>query len=165
MPFISVDTWTLIFTWVNLLILFFIVKKLFMKPIQKMLEDRNAEVQSVYAGADAAEKEANEMKDTYEKKLSGAEEEAAQIVSNAVESASNRSDSIVKEAEDKAAGMIERAQKTIEAQKESAYAELKGDVSSMAVEIAQKIIEKDIDESDHEKLIAEALEGLGGSDE
>ncbi|MCD8047994.1 MAG: F0F1 ATP synthase subunit B [Clostridia bacterium] len=165
MPFISVDTWTLIFTWVNLLILFFIVKKLFMKPIQKMLDDRNAEVQSVYAGADAAEKAANEMKDTYEKKLSGAEEEAAQIVSNAVESASNRSDSIVKEAEDKAAGMIERAQKTIEAQKESAYAELKGDVSSMAVEIAQKIIEKDIDESDHEKLIAEALEGLGGSNE
>jgi F0F1-type ATP synthase membrane subunit b/b' len=35
----------------------------------------------------------------------------------------------------------------------------------MAVDIARKIIEKDIDKKDHEELINKALEGLGGSDE
>jgi F-type H+-transporting ATPase subunit b len=76
-----------------------------------------------------------------------------------------RSDNIVKGAEKEASDMIERAQKSIEAQKETAFESLKGDVSSMAVDIAKKIIEKDISEKDHEKLIQNALEGLGGSNE
>ncbi len=165
MPFISLDTWTLIFTWLNLFILFLIVKHLFFKPMQKMLDSRNAEIKASYDKADELEKEAGELKASYEERLAGAKAEADRIVSDAVSNASLRSDSIVKEAEEKAAGMIERAEKNIEAQKQSAYSELKSDVSSMAVDIAGKIIAKEISEKEHEKLINEALKGLGGSNE
>lgn len=165
MGFVSVDAWTLIFTWVNLLILFLLVKKLFFKPINKMLDARKAEIESDYAKATEAEKRAAEMKTEYEGKLSNAQAEAGRIVSDAVKNAEMRSDAIVKEAEEKAQSMIERAQKNIEAQKESAFCELQGEISSMAVSIAEKIIKKDIDEKDHEKLINCALEGLGGSNE
>lgn len=160
--FVSLDTWTLIFTWLNLLILFLIVKKLFFKPMQKMLSEREKEISSSYERADAREKEAEDLKASYEEKISHAEGEAEKIVSNAVAGAEARSGAIVKEAEEKASAMIERAQKSIEAQRETAFSELKEDVSSMAVEIAKKIIERDIDEKDHERLINEALEGLGG---
>lgn len=162
MPFVSLETWTLIFTWANLFILFLIVKKLFFKPMQKMLAARDEEIKASYRQADELEKEAGELKASYEEKLLGAKDEAEKIVSDAVSNASARSDSIVKEAEEKAAGMIERAEKSIEAQKQSAFNELKDDVSSIAVDIARKIIEKDIDEKDHDRLIDEALEGLGG---
>lgn len=160
--FVSLDTWTLIFTWLNLLILFLIVKKLFFKPMQKMLSEREKEISSSYERADTREKEAEKLKASYEEKISHAEGEAEKIVSNAVAGAEARSGAIVKEAEEKASAMIERAQKSIEAQRETAFSELKEDVSSMAVEIAKKIIERDIDEKDHERLINEALEGLGG---
>ena len=162
LSFVSLDTWTLIFTWLNLLILFLIVKKLFFKPMQKMLSEREKEIASSYERADAKEKEAEELKKGYEEKISHAEGEAEKIVSSAVVSAEERSGAIVKDAEEKAASMIERAQKSIEAQRETAFSELKDDVSSMAVDIARKIIEKDIDEKDHERLIDEALKGLGG---
>ena len=163
--FVSLDTWTLIFTWLNLFILFLIVKKLFFKPMQKMLSEREKEISSTYERADAREKEAEDLKASYEEKISHAEGEAEKIVSYATKNAEARSDAIVKEAEEKAASMIERAQKNIEAQRESAFSELKSDVSSMAVDIAKKIIEKDIDEKAHEKLINEALEGLGEKNE
>ena len=165
MGFVSVDTWTLIFTWVNLLILFLLVKKLFFKPINKMLDDRRKEIEADYKRATDAEKRATEMKSEYEHKLSGAKAEAGRIVSEAVENAQMRSDAIIKEAEETAKEMAIRAQKSIEAQKESAFCELQGEISSMAIDIAKKIIEKDIDEKDHERLINSALEGLGGSDE
>lgn len=165
MGFVSLDTWTLIFTWVNLLILFLLVKKLFFKPIQNMLAARSAEIESDYKKATEAEKRASEMKQEYEDKLSKAQEEAGRIVSDAVENASMRSEGIVKEAEEKASDMISRAQKSIEAQKEAAFNDLQGEISSMAISIAKKVIEKDIDEKDHQKLIDSALEGLGGSDE
>ena len=164
-PFVTLDTWTLIFTWVNLLILFLLVKKLFFKPIEKMLEARNAEIEADYSKAKNAQLEADSMREEYEEKLNGAQEKAEKIVSDAVESANLRGEAIVKEAEEKATGMIERAEKNIEAQREAAFNGIKNDVAQMAVDIARKIIEKDIDENDHEELINKALEGLGGSDE
>ncbi len=161
LSFVTLDTWTLIFTWVNLFILFLLVKKLFFKPMQKMLAAREAEINAQYSKADEAQNHAETMKKEYEEKISHAQEKANSIITDAVSNASLRSDAIVKEAEEKAQGMIERAQKSIEAQKEAALTELKSDVSSMAVDIAKKIIEKDINEKDHEKLIDKALEGLG----
>lgn len=165
LSFVTLDTWTFIFTWVNLLILFFLVKKLFMKPIQKMLDARNAEIEADYSKAKTAQSEADKMRAEYEEKLAAAHISAEKIVADATMSASLRGDAIVKEAEDKAAGMIERAQKNIDAQVDAAYADIKNSVGAMAVDIARKIIEKDIDEKDHEELIDKALEGLGGSDE
>lgn len=165
LSFVTLDTWTFIFTWVNLLILFFLVKKLFMKPIQKMLEARNAEIEADYSKAKTAQLEADKMRSEYEEKLSTAHISAEKIVADATLSASLRGDAIVKEAEEKAAGMIERAQKNIDAQRDAAYADIKNEVGTMAVDIARKIIEKDIDKKDHEELIDKALEGLGGSDE
>lgn len=165
LSFVTLDTWTLIFTWVNLLILFFLVKKLFMKPVQKMLEARNAEIEADYSKAKEAQEQADCLREEYEQKLSTAHASADKIVADALESASLRSDAIVKEAEQKATGMIERAQKNIDAQREAAFADIKDEVGSMAVDIARKIIEKDIDRKDHEELIDKALEGLGGSDE
>lgn len=161
LSFVTLDTWTFIFTWVNLLILFFLVKKLFMKPIEKMLSDREAEINAQYAKADEAKLKADEMKKTYEEKMQSAHTDAEKIVNDAVNNASLRSDAIVREAEEKATGMIERAQKSIEAQKEAAFIELKGDVSKMACSIAEKIIDKSIDAKDHEALIDKALEGWG----
>lgn len=165
LSFVTLDTWTIIFTWINLLILFLLVKKLFFKPMQKMLAERENEIKASYDKADAAAVEAESMRASYEEKLKNAKEEASKIVSDAVNNATLRSDIIVKEAEEKASDMIERAQKSIDAQTESAMRELKGEVSSMAVDIARKIIKKDIDEKTHEELINSALEGLGGSDE
>lgn len=159
--FVTLDTWTLIFTWVNLFILFLLVKKLFFKPMQKMLAEREEEIQSQYSKADEMKNAAETMKKEYEEKISNAREEANSIVTDAVKNASLRSDSIVKEAEDKAQGMIERAQKSIDAQREAAFETIKGDVGDMACDIAKKIIEKDIDKADHERLIDRALEGLG----
>ncbi len=161
LSFVTLDTWTLIFTWVNLLILFLLIKKFFFKPMNKMLEARNAEIEADYSKATEAEKRAEAMRKEYEEKLSNAKDEASKIVSDAVENAALRSDVIVKEAEEKASDMIKRAQKSIEAQRESAFNELQGEISSMAVDIAEKIIKKDIDEKDHHELISRALEGLG----
>ncbi len=162
LSFVTLDTWTLIFTWVNLFILFLLVKKLFFKPMQKMLAERNAEIEADYSKARDAQEAADKMRKEYSVKIENAQSEASKIVSDAVESANMRSATIVRDAEEKASEIMERAQKNIEAQKTSAIKELKEEVSSMAVDIAKKIIERDIDEKDHEAIIDKALEGLGG---
>ena len=52
MEFVSIDTWSLIFTWVNLFILFLIMKKLLFKPVMNMIESREKEVGEMYEKAE-----------------------------------------------------------------------------------------------------------------
>ncbi len=165
LSFVSLDTWTLIFTWLNLLILFFVLKKLFFNPMEKMLESRKREIEADYKRAEADKAAANEIREEYELLMTQAGENADKITAQAKMRAEEKSSVIIKEAETKAEGMIKRARIAIEKEKESALSALRGSILSISVDIARKIIGSEIDKTEHERLINSAMEGLGGENE
>ena len=61
----------------------------------------------------------------------------------------------------KAARLIEKADMQIEQEKKKARNELKDEISGIAIDIASKVVEREIDEKDHETLIAEFIKGVG----
>ena len=67
--FISLELWTSIFTLCNLVILFFVMKKLLFKPVKKMIDSRQQEVDDMYANANQDKEAAAQMKTEYEEKL------------------------------------------------------------------------------------------------
>lgn len=164
MEFVSLDTWELIFTWVNLLILFLIMKKLLFKPIVNVMKERENEVHAMYENAENAKNEAQSLKEEYTKKLSSAREEASQIVKDAQGRANKEGDRIISDAAEKASAMLKKAENEIERERKAAVDEVKGSIASLAVDAAQKIIERDINESDYERLVEEYISS-GGKDE
>ena len=66
---ISVNLWHILISLANLILIFLIVKKFLFKPVRELLANRQAELDHQYAAADAAEKQAQEHKDAWEKKL------------------------------------------------------------------------------------------------
>lgn len=161
LEFVSIDTWTLIFTWVNLIILFLIVKKILFKPVKKMIDERQAEVDKMYKDAQESVQKAEEMKNDYTKRLSGAKEEAKNIVSNAQKTASENSEKLIKQTQQEISAMKRKADEQIEASKKAAMAEAKGDIASMAVMVAQKVLEEEIDESGYLKTAEKCIEKIG----
>ena len=159
--FVSIAPWTIILTWVNLIILVLIMKKLLFKPIMNVLSQREEEVKTMYTKAEDAQRSAQKLESEYTSKLSSAKEEAAQIMKDATHEATLRGEEIVSSAQQKASAILEKAQKEIEREKEVAVSEIKNDIASIAVDIAQKVIEKDINESDHEKLVEEFIDSWG----
>lgn len=159
--FVAVAPWTMIFTWANLFILVLLMKKFLFKPVLNMLEARDKEVNEMYSKAEVAQKNAEMLESEYNEKLSSAKEEAAKIMKDAKHDATLRGEEIVGEAKKEASAIIEKAQKEIEREKESAISEIKGDIANIAVDIAQKVIEKDLNEKDHEKLVEEFIDGWG----
>ena len=101
LPFVSIDTWTMIFTWANLLILFLLLKKFLFKPITKILDKRAEEIENSYKQAEETNDKALSLKSEYEEKLLSAKNEADGIIKSAVETADRRSESIVNEANEK----------------------------------------------------------------
>lgn len=161
MEFVSIDTWTIIFTWINLIILIFIMKKLLFKPVTKMLSERENEVSSMYEKAESAQKNAEKLESEYTQKLSAAKEEAQRIMKDATDNANKKGEQIIFDAQEKASAAIVKAQKEIEREKLSAVSEIKKDIASIAVSVAEKVIEKDINEKDYERLVEEFIGNSG----
>ncbi len=160
LPFVSIDVWTMIFTWVNLIILFLLLKKFLFKPVNKVLDERAEEIENSYKEAENTKSEAQSMRTEYENKLHGAQKEADGIIKSAVETANRRSDSIVSEANEQAKHIIEKSQKQIERDKENAINEAEADIASIAVDIAEKILGKKIDTNTDEKLISDIIDRI-----
>ncbi len=161
MDFVTIDMWTIIFTWGNLLILFLLLKKFLFKPVRKMMLDRENEVKSIYDDAEKSKSDAAELKVEYEEKLKNARDEAEDIIKNATRSATLKSEEIITEAHSTAAGIIKRADKQIEDEKRNAENELKNELGGLAVSIAEKVIKKELDGDKHKELIDSFISEMG----
>ena len=67
--FVGVNFWTMIFAWINLLILYLFLKKLLFKPLKGMIDSRQKEIDDMYSDAESATASAEAMKQEYEEKL------------------------------------------------------------------------------------------------
>lgn len=159
--FVSIGWWEILVTMCNTLITFAIIKKLLFKPVRKMLAAREEEVQAMYGNAEKAQTEAEQMRSEYTERLAKAKEEAAEIVGSATRRATVRSEEILKESSQQAAAMMKKAENTIEQERKKAMNELKDEVASLSVMIASKVVERDVKEADHERLIEEFIDKVG----
>ena len=159
--FVGVNFWTMLFALANLLILYLFLKKILFKPVKNMIDSRQKEIDDMYSDAENSKTESEKMKAEYEQKLAKASEESEEILKNAVRRAQLREEEILREASDKAARTLERASEQVELEKKRAINEVKDEVSSMAINIAAAVIERDIKKDEHEKLIDEFISEIG----
>ena len=159
--FIGVNFFTMIFAWINLLVLYFILRKLIFKPVKNMIDSRQQEIDDMYENAENAQSSAEQMRTEYEAKLEGANEESEEILKRAVRRAQLREEEILREADEKAQRVLERAEEQVELEKKRAINEVKNEVSEMAIGIAAAVIERDIDKSEHETMIDTFINNIG----
>ena len=159
--FVGVNPWTMLFAWLNLLILYIFLKKLAFKPLMSMITSRQKEVDDMYSDAENSKENAAKMKKEYENKISHANEESEVILKNAVRRAQLKEEEILAEANQQASRIIERAEEQIELEKKRAINEVKNEVSSMAIGIASAVIERDVSENEHRELIDDFINNIG----
>jgi F-type H+-transporting ATPase subunit b len=97
----------------------------------------------------------------YEAKLAAAGAQAEEIVDQGKRNAESARLSIEDKARDEADKMIERAKREIELAKQSAIKDLYATSSDLATEIASRILQRELNPQDHEKLIADSIRELG----
>lgn len=158
---VTLAPWTFIFTICNLLILMAGVKHFLFKPVQNVLEKRAKEVEDTYEKAETAKTDAEAMQTEYRQRLSDAKSEANEIVKAANATAAQQAGQLVDEAQKEAAALKRRAEQDIETERKKAAMELKGDISQLALVLAGKVVEKELDPSTQQDLIDGFLNDLG----
>lgn len=158
---ISVNIWDILLSLANLLILFLILKRFLFKPVKKVMDERQRRVDELFSQAERSRSEADGMKQEYESRLSAAREEADGLVRSAVLTAQRRGDAIVAEASSQASHIKQKAEAEIEKEKRQMLQDVRGEIGDLAVAIASKVVERELDARDRQGFVDEFIRNVG----
>ena len=159
--FISFDTWTALFVLLNTVTMFLVLKHFLFQPVLKMIKERQDEIDGMYEDADKAKASANALQAEYQLKLSAAAETSDRIVKEAVARGQSREEEILRQANAEAAAIMDKAAADIAQEKKKAINDAKDEISGMAMAIAEKVVGRELNSADQEKLFDEFISELG----
>ena len=133
-------------------------------PILGALQKREDFIRDALAHAKKDREDAEARLAEYENKLNAAQAEARAIVDESRRDAEAVKHRIEDETKSEAAAMVDRAKREIEIATDTAVKDLYDLSGKLATNIASRVIRKELDEREHERLIAESIEELGKID-
>lgn len=135
----------ILWTIVNLIIFFIIMRFLLLKPIKKVIDARKELIDNQFKEAADTVESANQTLADYEQKLAGAEDEAKEIIDDAKEKAKKEYSKIIDKANDDVQKMKDDAQKRIDQETKASRLAVKEEIAKLAVETAEKVVGAKID--------------------
>ena len=159
--FLGVNPWTALFILLNTLTIYFVAKKFLFAPVMKIIEDRQKEIDDMYTAAGEAKRDAEAMQSEYQQKLNQAQVTSERIVKEAVARGQSREEEIIRKANQEASAIMDKASADIAMEKKKAINDAKNEISGLALAIAGKVVERELNEADQSSLIDSFINGLG----
>ena len=158
---VTVNPVTLIAQICNLFIQLFLAKKFFLDKVKAILDQRREAADREITDAQAAKAEAMTIKATYEENMRQAKAEATALLAQAQKTASARSEEIINQAQAQAVQLKEKAAADIAQEKKKALNDAKDEISGISMAIAEKVVERQLNDADQQKLIDQFINELG----
>ncbi len=164
-PLVQPDPGLYVWTIIIFLVLLFLLMKFAWKPLLAMLEKREDNIRHALLDAEKARDELANVKEDTEKLLSEARNESQAIVAAGKKNAEKMKDEIIEKAQSKSDSLLVEVKKQIHIEKERAIADVKAEVVNLSMEIAQKLIKKNLTKEDNLKLINDSLNSINPKNE
>ena len=139
--------------------LILLLRKFAWKPILDAVNDREEGIKNALLAAENAKKDMQNLKSDNEKLLAEARAERDLMMKEAREIKEKMIADAKSEAQAQGAAMIESAKATIESEKNAAMAELKNQVSSLSLEIAEKVLRDELSNKESQAKLVEKMLG------
>lgn len=159
--FLNINFFTALFTLVNTIVLFLVMKKFLWGPVMKMIADRQQEIDDLYADAGRSKAEAQKLETEYRQKLDQATQTGERLVKEAVARGQSREEEILHRANAEADAIRAKAAADIAQEKKKALNDAKNEISDMALTIAGKVVGRALTEEDHLRLVDRFIDELG----
>ncbi len=157
---LTIDGMTALWTIIVFLVLLIVLRSAAWKPIQKVLIDRETFIADSLQQAKKDREQAEARLKEYTEKLEAARMEATAIVAEGRRDAEVVKRTIEEDARAEAAATVERAKREIAVATDTAVKQLYSLSAGLATNVASRIIRKELNAAEHERLIAESIEEL-----
>jgi F-type H+-transporting ATPase subunit b len=146
---------------VSFAVLFFVMYKFAYPPVKKAMEARTERIRSSLDEADKAKSDAQGVLEEYQRQLADAKNEANRIIEESRQTADQLRKDLIAKAEADALELRQRATADIEAAKDRALDELKTKLATMAIDLAEKVVEANLDRPTNERLVESYIARVG----
>lgn len=146
---------------INIVVLFILLRLIVFKPVKKFMDNRSERIQSQMDDAAALQKKADEDKRQYESRLTEASEKATLLIKDGERQAMEQADAITADAKKQAEQIIIDAEKQAEQERQLALGGLKDDVAKAAVEIAERILRREVKLEDNKAVVNQFFDEVG----
>ncbi len=146
-----------IYTLIVFLLLLVVLGRYAWKPLMKALHEREAHIEQVLLDSERARNEAEAMAADHKRQLSQAADEVRALIDQARKEATLAADSIVRKAQAEAEAARERAEREINGARDQALMEIWSKTADLAVAVAGRVLDKELGESDHRRLVEVAM--------
>ena len=145
------------------LVLLGVMWKFGVPAVKNMEQAREDRIRNDLEGAEKARTDAEAEKAQYLAQIAGANEEAGRIIEEARQAAEQVRRDLIARSEADAAEIRERAQADIAAQQQRAMAELRGDVAQLSIDLAERIVEHNLDRDTQLRLVDSFINQVGSN--
>ena len=161
MELITPNIGLVFWTTVIFVIFWFLVGKFAFKPVANAIKSREESIEKALASAEQAKEEMQKLQADNQAAVRKAQQEASEILKEARELKASIENTAQEKAKEESNKIIAEARVEIQKQKESALLEVKQEVSKLAVQIAEKVLEKELsDTKGQQDLIADLIKKL-----
>lgn len=158
---LGIDPRTLIVQAFAFLILYLFFVKFLWKPVLGLMESRQEEVAGIYSDAESSRAAAEDTRKDYEARIAKADEESRERIANALAQANAMKDEIINGAREQADRIVLAGRENVRGEMEKAQVQIRDTAARMAVEVAGRIIQKEIDPAAQRALVDQFIESAG----
>jgi len=137
-----------------------LTKKVF-PALRKSVEAREQRIAADLEAAEQAKTEAQQAQEEYKRQIADARGEANRIIEEARQSAEQVRKDLIAKAEGEAAHVVTRAQEQLEAERNRTVTELQSTLGDLAIELAEKVVGRSLDNSSHRELVDAYIKEVG----
>ena len=154
---------TFIWTLFNLLLLYFLMRKLLFKPVTAYMDNRTKSIKDNMESAEKSKADALALKQKYEDQIKTARDEADKILDDVRARAGREYEAAVGAAKKDAEAVLIRAREEIERERAQMINEVKGQVAGLALAAASRVIEANMDTESNRVLVNKFIDEAGAA--
>lgn len=157
---LDINPGLILWTIITFVIVLMILRFTAWKPLLAALTAREEKIRSSLEQAERAQKEAERLLEENKRQLSQAEQRAQQVMREGREMGEKLKAEILEKANTSSRHMVEQAKDEIRREKEAALVQLRTEVSDLAITVAGKILDANLDTPTQRKLVDTAMNEL-----
>ena len=132
-----------------------LVWKFFLSLFNRILEERRKKLSDNYTNAEQIRSDAQKIHKEYEQKLLDLENKTSEMFSKTEKQAEESRQEIIRQAHEQARILLKRTEQELASEKQVLIGELRDEIGTLGVMMAEKIIQKKFAREEHEKLLEE----------
>ena len=142
-------------------VLLFLMYRTVWPQVNKAYQDRRANIEGKLEQAEKDRDEAERLLERYKERLAAAEDETQRILEEARANAERVRKELLAKAEADAGQQLERARQAIRSERDQAIRQLRGEVGTLAVELATRVVGESLDRERQLRLVDRYIDQLG----